>query len=180
MKLLLHTCCAPCAIYPIDQAKKDKFEVTGFFSNSNIHPQGEYIKRKNAARELFKREGLELFFVTYDASDFFRMVAGDAQPPERCSICWKMRLEETVSFAEKNGFDAFTTTLLGSPYQDHEILRRICESLSAKSSVRFYYKDFRDGFRIGHKEAKEKSLYCQRYCGCIFSMVEREVRTSPR
>ena len=85
-----------------------------------------------------------------------------------------MRLAETARFAKKNRFDAFTTTLLGSPYQEHGVLKNICEKLSKEEKIRFYYKDFRAGFRDAQKQAREKKMYCQNYCGCVFSLVERE------
>ena len=205
MNLLVHTCCAPCAICVIDEAKKDNLDVTGFFSNSNIHPRPEYLKRMEAARKYFRSEGREFIFLSYEPANFFMGtphflrsmgtphflgisrkngvspksgVSPSGVSPNgvspRCSACWEMRLEETVSFAKENGFDFFTTTLLGSPYQDHDALRGICEDLSRKKKVRFYYKDFRTGFRRAHNIAREKGIYCQNYCGCVFSMIERE------
>lgn len=185
MKLLLHVCCAPCAIYPVSEAKKDNFSVTGFFFNPNIHPPSEYIRRREAAQAYFKSEGLNLVISEYDSSDFFRNVNKPPSEPgrfgrrfeeglTRCAACWKMRLEETLSFAEKGRFDAFSTTLLGSPYQNHEVLKDICERLSKENKIDFYYKDFRIGFRAAHNLAGEKGMYCQNYCGCVFSMIERE------
>ena len=109
----------------------------------------------------------------YDAGDFFQRVSKKT-PPDRCRSCWEMRLQKTASFAKENSFDAFTTTLLGSPYQDEGVLKGICEGLAEKEKVNFYFKDFRAGFRDAHKKAREKGMYCQNYCGCIYSMVERE------
>ena len=83
-------------------------------------------------------------------------------------------MRETAYFAERRGFDAFTTTLLASPYQDHTILKRLGEKISAEGKAAFYYKDFREGFRDAHKSARASGMYCQNYCGCVFSMVERE------
>lgn len=174
MKLLLHTCCGPCAIYPVHEAKNDGFTITGFFYNPNIHPLSEYIKRKKEAENYFKSEGLALIPEECNVSIFFKNVAGYETSPGRCSICWDMRLEEASRFAKENKFDAFTTTLLGSPYQDHQVLKSICENLSKEKDMDFYYRDFRIGHRDGHKKAKEKGMYCQNYCGCVFSMVERE------
>lgn len=173
MKLLLHTCCAPCAIYPISEAKKDNFTLTGFFYNPNIHPYSEYTRRKKETEAYFKSEGLGLTSLEHNAFNFFRNIADDYTQPRRCSICWNMRMDQTLRFAKNNGFDAFTTTLLGSPYQDHEILKSICENLSKENGISFYYKDFRTGHKDGHKLAREKGIYCQNYCGCIFSKVER-------
>ncbi len=82
-------------------------------------------------------------------------------------------MEKTAVFARENGFDAFTTTLLGSPYQDHDILKNICEDVAKKTGIKFYYDDFRVGFKAAHDKAKSKGMYCQNYCGCVFSEIER-------
>lgn len=174
MKLLLHTCCAPCAIEPLREAKKDNFTVTGFFYNPNVHPYSEYVRRKKESEKLFESERLKLISPEYDVTYFFRNIAGNERTPGRCLACWEARLAGTLSFANENKFDAFTTTLLGSPYQDHGVLKNICENLSKKNKIDFYYKDFRTGFREAHNLAKAKGIYCQNYCGCVFSMVERE------
>ena len=174
MKLLLHTCCAPCAIYPAGEAKKDGFAVTGFFYNPNIHPGYEYARRKKVAQDYFSSERAELVDGEYDVTSFFKGVSGEPEAPGRCRLCWRMRLEKTAVLAAERGFDAFSTTLLASPYQDHEFLKGLCEELSRESGARFYYKDFRVGFREAHRTAREKGMYCQNYCGCVFSLIERE------
>lgn len=71
------------------------------------------------------------------------------------------------------GFDAFTTTLLGSPYQEHEIIKQLGEDLAGQAGIKFYYEDFRAGFKDAHDKARKKGIYCQNYCGCIFSEKER-------
>ena len=188
MKLLLHTCCAPCVIYPASEAKNDKIDVTGFFYNPNIHPTSEYLRRKKTSEDYFELEGIKLISPEYNSGDyFFAMgtphflgtsresgVSPNEAPPGRCSACWNMRLKETAHFAKENGFDAFTTTLLGSPYQDHDVLKKICEALACEIGTQFYYKDFRVGFRRAHNEARKMCIYCQNYCGCVFSLVERQ------
>ena len=174
MKLLLHACCAPCTIYPIEETKKQNIEVTGFFYNPNIHPEAEYTKRKKEVDTLFKSEDLNAVFYEYDAIPFFDNISKKNTSSLRCPACWNLRLRKTASFAEENGFDAFSTTLLGSPYQNHEIIKKICEDISQETKSKFYYKDFRIGFKDAHKKAKGKGMYCQNYCGCVFSMIERE------
>lgn len=174
MKLALHTCCAPCAIYPTQEAKSENLSVTGFFYNPNIHPSPEYIKRKKECEEYFKSENIEFISPEESVLDFFNATAEKEIPPQRCAACWEMRLRKTATFAKEKGFDAFTTTLLGSPYQDHGKLKDICEKLSKEYGIPFYYKDFRLGFRDAHKVARMRGIYCQNYCGCVFSVVERE------
>jgi len=173
-KLLLHACCAPCAIYPIEEAKKDFLDVTTFFYNPNIHPKTEHDKRKNECEKFFNSEDIDMISPEYAASDYFTRITEDEDPPDRCRICWDIRMEKSAVFAKEKEFDLFTTTLLGSPYQNHEILKTICERLSKEKRIDFYYKDFRTGFKQAHRLARDKGIYCQRYCGCVFSIVERQ------
>lgn len=174
MKLLLHVCCAPCAIFTIKQAKLDGYDsITGLFYNPNIHPSSEFNRREKTAADYFKEQGLAFFPLNYAPEIFFRKIRDFDSMSNRCGECWRLRMGETARFAKDNGFEAFTTTLLSSPYQNHEAIISICEEESRKSGVKFYCRDFRDGFRQAHIEAKEKGLYLQNYCGCVFSMVER-------
>ena len=82
-------------------------------------------------------------------------------------------MEKTAKFAAENGFEAFTTTLLGSPYQDHDVIKNICEDIAPKAGLKFYYNDFRTGFKAGQDEARSRGYYVQNYCGCIFSEKEK-------
>jgi len=161
-------------MYPIELAKTDNFKTTGFFYNPNIHPVPEYKKREKETRKYFKSKKLKLIIPQYNPGEFFSDIKRTGNPPARCVSCWEMRLERTASLAKEKGFDAFTTTLLASPYQDHGSLKVIAEGLADKEKVRFYYRDFREGFRDAHKKAREQGVYCQNYCGCIFSKIERE------
>ena len=171
MDLLLHTCCAPCLIYPLEKLKLEGFKVTGFFYNPNIHPFTEYNKRREALGIL--GAGVEIIYPEYAPQQFFREVNLNESAPGRCAICWKARLGETARKAMKLGFKYFTTTLLVSPYQDQELLKKIGNTVSAEAGVEFYYADFRPGFRKAHDEARSKGIYCQKYCGCLYSEIER-------
>lgn len=174
MKLLLHTCCAPCAIFPIKSAKADGYtEISGFFYNPNIHPAGEYSKRLENVKKYFEIENVDLIAPENKVEEYFSYVSEFDYPDKRCPKCWEMRIARAAEFAKVNGFDGFTTTLLESPYQDHEILKNICTAASRKSGIEFYYKDFRFGFKAAHEEAHRIGIYCQNYCGCVFSLVER-------
>ena len=90
-----------------------------------------------------------------------------------CRYCISLRLTRTAEMAAKNGFDAFTTTLLESKYQPHEYIRDLGERLANKYGIQFYYEDFRTGWKKSIKLSKELELYRQQYCGCIFSEYER-------
>lgn len=180
MKLLLHTCCAPCLIYPLKQLQKEGFEVAGFFYNPNIHPLEEYNRRKEAVMEHAALAGLEVFYPDYQPDEFLRVVGKDAVFPHRCPVCWELRLKNTALEAKRLGFTHFSTTLLVSPYQDQDLLRGIGESLEEEENVNFYCADFRPGFHLAHNQAKAQGIYCQKYCGCMFSEQERCQKSAKR
>jgi predicted adenine nucleotide alpha hydrolase (AANH) superfamily ATPase len=83
-----------------------------------------------------------------------------------------MRLERTAARAAEGGFDGFSTSLLISPYQRHDAIRRLGEEAAAKFGVNFLYRDFRPLFRKGQAQARDLGLYMQKYCGCTFSLHE--------
>lgn len=179
--MLLHICCAPCAIYPVEALRKEGHQIAGFFYNPNIHPYSEYLKRKAEVGKFAERSGVNVIYAGYDMENYFRTVVYDEGAPEaqdiRCPACWWMRLEKAGAFAKENGFEAFTTTLLGSPYQNQDIVRDIGEDIAGRLGLKFYFEDFRKGFRQAHELAKSGGMYCQNYCGCLFSereMIERK------
>ena len=91
----------------------------------------------------------------------------------RCGYCYRVRMEETAKYAAEHGFDSFTSTLLISPYQDHEMICAIANSMAEKYGVEFLYRDFRPLFQTGQEYAREHGMYMQKYCGCIFSEEDR-------
>jgi hypothetical protein len=170
-KILLHVCCAPCLIYPLEVLEARGFKISGFFYNPNIHPLSEYKSRKQAIADLGK--DIEVDFPEYKPQEFFQAINGKENNPGRCSICWEMRLRKTAKTAKEKDCDYFTTTLLVSPYQDQELLKNIGTKVAKEEGIEFFYEDFRPGFRKAHDEARAKGIYCQKYCGCIYSEIER-------
>ncbi|MCX5677744.1 MAG: epoxyqueuosine reductase QueH [Candidatus Omnitrophica bacterium] len=173
MNILLHICCAPCSIYPIAQLKAKYHRIAGYFYNPNVHPYSEYLKRKTEVDKYSKEAGLNTIIGDYDLEKYFEYIIYNEAFKKRCPVCWWIRLEMAAKFAKENGFEAFTTTLLGSPYQDHEVIKRIGDEVAEKAGLKFYYEDFRPGFKKSLENAKAKGIYCQNYCGCIFSEKER-------
>ncbi len=174
MKILLHICCAPCAVHPFQELSANaKNSVTGFFYNPNIHPFTEMERRRRAVADYAAGASFNVVFAEYDMENFFKTIGANIEAPSRCRICWKMRLEETARYAKKEGFEAFTTTLLVSPYQERRAIVEIGSELSAEFGVKFLDNDFRDGFRAAQQFAREHNMYRQKYCGCIFSEKER-------
>jgi len=173
MKLLLHTCCAPCLIYPLEKLRQNNFEVTGLFYNPNIHPLSEYENRRKAVEDYARIAFVEIVYSEYEPAEFFRATNMMEERPERCPICWYQRLKTTAQLARERGFTHFSSTLLVSPYQDQELLNKIGCDVADEEEVDFYYEDFRAGFRKAHDQARAKGIYCQKYCGCIYSEIER-------
>lgn len=179
MKLLMHTCCAPCSVYCIDSLREEGIEPTIYWFNPNIHPYMEYKARRDCLKEYTKSIEIEAIFEEeYGLDKFCENVIGDLK--NRCSnYCYKVRLEQTAKYAKEKGYDTFTTTLLVSPYQKHEELKALGEEIAKKYGLTFLYRDFRPGFREGQTKARELGLYMQKYCGCVFSEESRYNNPNP-
>ncbi len=172
MKLLLHMCCGPCSTYPVSVLQDENIEIEGFFFNPNIHPKEEFLRRKENVAKFSAIKGIPVIYEDDFRQNEWEQFKGTGE--ERCSMCYGIRLERAAAKAKEEGFDAFTTTLLVSPYQKHELIRELGEKLAEKYGVEFYYKDFRPGFRQGQQMAKEMELYRQKFCGCIVSFNESQ------
>jgi predicted adenine nucleotide alpha hydrolase (AANH) superfamily ATPase len=172
MRILLHICCGPCALYPLRTLTEAGHEVTGFFYNHNIHPFQEYERRLGAARQMAEQTGLPLMVRDdYDLEGFLANVA--SAPQERCGYCYASRLRVTAAVAAEGGFQAFTSSLLYSRYQRHDDIRGTGEQAGSEYGVPFLYHDFRPGWQEGIRSSKELGLYRQQYCGCIYSEKDR-------
>jgi len=172
MKLLLHICCAPCSIYPLKRLQQDNHEITGCFYNPNIHPYLEYQKRMDTLRNYAEQSDLEVFWPEdYDMENFLRDVV--YREAERCRSCYHLRLSYTARLAKSRAFEGFSSTLLYSRYQKHELIRSIGENLGKEYGISFYYRDFREGWQEGIQLSKEAGMYRQPYCGCVYSEKER-------
>jgi len=172
MNILLHICCGPCAIFPLRSLRASDHAVTGFFYNHNIHPFLEYTRRLDAVRNMAEQETLPMIMRDeYDLEGFLANVA--AAPDARCEYCYASRLQATASMAAEHGFDAFTASLLYSRYQRHDEIRKLGEQAAKKYGIQFYYEDFRSGWQEGIRLSKERGLYRQQYCGCIYSEKDR-------
>ena len=175
MKLLMHTCCAPCSVYCIDTLRKEGIEPTIYWYNPNIHPYAEYTKRRDCLKEYTNSLGLNAIFdEDYGLDNFCKEAVKDLKA--RCvNYCYPVRLRRTCEYAKANGYDAVTTTLLYSIYQNHNFIKSYLEELCKEYGLEFVYRDFRVGFWEGHQKAHDLGLYMQKYCGCIFSLKDKEL-----
>ena len=176
MKLLMHTCCAPCSVYCIESLRNEGIEPILYWYNPNIHPYMEYKARRDTLKEYAKSISIQAIFEEdYGLKEFCKNTIEDLE--NRCSnYCYKVRLEQTVKYAKEKGYDSFTSTLFVSPYQKHEELKKTCEELANKYNIKFLYRDFRIGFRHWQTIARELGFYMQKYCGCIFSEEDRYIK----
>jgi predicted adenine nucleotide alpha hydrolase (AANH) superfamily ATPase len=172
MKVLTHICCGPCSIVPIDRLRGEGAELHGFWWNPNIHPFTEYEKRREAAAAHAERVGLPVVWRDeYGLQEFLRLVV--FHEAERCRLCLQLRLGATARAAKDGAFDSFTTTLLYSVHQPHEMIAEIGRAVAAEVGVPFFYRDFRSGWREGVERSRQEGLYRQQYCGCVYSEKER-------
>lgn len=147
-------------------------DLTGYFFNPNIHPYTEYRRRAETLAAYAADNDLPVIWADdYGVEGFFRMIVG--REDDRCWSCYSLRLKETMGAAKEGGFDAFTTTLLCSKFQKHELLREVGQRLEQGGNVPFFYLDFREGWEEGVRISRERGMYRQPYCGCIYSEKER-------
>ena len=171
-KTLMHTCCAPCSVSCIELLRSQGIEPVAYWFNPNIHPYQEYKARRDTLMAYAPSIGMELIVQeNYGLRDFCRAVCDDID--HRCGKCYEMRLEQTALYAARHGFNSFTTSLLVSPYQNHELIAETARRMGKRYGVTFLYRDFRPGFREGQAKARELGFYMQKYCGCVFSEEDR-------
>ncbi|GAB4390342.1 MAG: epoxyqueuosine reductase QueH [Thermodesulfovibrionales bacterium] len=172
MKLLLHICCANCALYPVARLDSLGVDFVGLWYNPNIHPEEEYESRLGAVRELQDLWGLRVEYSGgYGLGRFNDALRG--RRGLRCEACYEIRLEEAASTARKMGLDGFTTTLLVSPHQRFGLVVDTGERMGRKYSIPFFAEDFRPGWREAAQVSRGLGLYRQKYCGCHYSRAER-------
>jgi predicted adenine nucleotide alpha hydrolase (AANH) superfamily ATPase len=172
MKLLMHICCGPCTIYPLKELRTYGHDVTGLFYNPNIHPYLEYSRRKQTLQDYAEKILLNVLWPEgYLLEEFLSQVASRSE--DRCIYCLTDRLKFTALQAKKENYDAFTSTLLYSRYQKHDLIRQIGETLGLQFGIHFHYDDFRSGWNEGVRISHEMGMYRQPYCGCIYSEKER-------
>jgi predicted adenine nucleotide alpha hydrolase (AANH) superfamily ATPase len=188
LKLLLHSCYAPCTIQCAAALLEENIIPDLFWYNPNIHPYLEYYARRDSLKQYAVETGRGL--VMEDQYGLRGFLEGLCSPPavrensaacgavSRYVFCYRLRLERTAARAAGEGYDAFSSTLLISLYQNHELIKTTAAALASCYGVAFLYRDFRPRFRAGREEARNRGFYMQKYCGCIFSEEERYCKKS--
>ena len=202
MRILVHICCGPCGITVLRRLLDQGHDLAGLFFNPNIQPLAEYMRRREGAAlvagrlkisllfadtlpeteqgwsdpwlrdsEEQERAGAESFPLAIAPAPWLRAVAG--REHERCLFCWRLRLRKTAELAASRGFDAFTSSLLYSRHQKHEVIRDLGKGMAVSGNPAFVYEDFRVSWQEGVRLSKEWGIFRQQYCGCLYSEYER-------
>ncbi|MEA4894851.1 MAG: epoxyqueuosine reductase QueH [Oscillospiraceae bacterium] len=179
-KLLLQCCCGPCSSYVLEYLTKF-FDVSVLYYNPNIQPEEEYEKRLLNMRTVADKYPETVAFLDcgYSGEEFDAVSRGLENEPEggaRCVKCFELRLRETARLAKKSGFDYFCTTLTVSPHKDSNRINEIGLELEKEFGVKWLPSDFkkREGYKRSIELSKEYGLYRQDYCGCFYSLAEKE------
>jgi len=178
MKLLLHACCADCALKFLESAKTEKIETVIYYYNPNIHPRAEYSARLKAMQQVALENKVKIIVPDWRPREYFESLnrsvlrtspldRGDLNRPNRCMKCWNLRLDKSAEYAAKNGFEAFSSTLVTSEYQDQDKIEKIAEAKAEKYKIKFWKP------KEVVKELKTSGFYKQFFCGCVYSLRER-------
>lgn len=171
--ILVHSCCAPCATASVESLIQDAEAPFLYFYNPNIHPWTEFMARADAFKAYLAETGMPGFVDdTYGLIKFISTAPALIRPA-RCEHCYRMRLSAAAGKAAQMGIGRFTTTLTISPYQDHELIRKVGEEEASVRGIEFVYRDFRPLYRKSRSMARQAGYYMQKYCGCVFSEAER-------
>lgn len=171
-KLLLHICCWPDAAVPILDLK-DKYDITCFWYDPNIHPKKEYNKRLKEFKRICKIEKIKYIEWEYDTETFFentKWLEDLKERWERCFKCYDFRLRRTAIEARRLWIKYFTTSLIISPHKDVNKIFELWDKNALKEKIDFLKVDFRknNGFKRSVEYTKEHNIYRQNYCGCIY------------
>lgn len=179
-RVLLHVCCGPCSIVPVQHLRAQGLAVTAFFMNPNIHPLAEYLRRREAMAQVADKLKLPVLWddQSWNIEKWLSDVAGTQDKnPQRCTYCYSTRMAATCQAALANGFEAFSTSLLYSRYQAHADIQAQGQALAQKNALFFLYQDFRTKWQEGIDISKQWNIYRQPYCGCIYSEAERYLKS---
>jgi predicted adenine nucleotide alpha hydrolase (AANH) superfamily ATPase len=175
----MHICCSNCSLYPLQNFLFKGVDIRGLWFNPNIHPYTEYTSRLASVERLQRLWNLDMEYADeYALDDFLAGVVNTGK--NRCHFCYSLRLEKTALAARRMGLDGFTTSLLASPYQKFDMIVGIGEETGRRHGIPFYAEDVRQGWRASRGLAQELGLYRQKYCGCIYSEMERYLKKAKK
>ncbi len=180
--MLIHTCCAPCALPIIEYLlnQKQNKDIVLYFYNPNIYPKQEHIKRLEQVKKISKIYNLKLIIDEYEHDKWLEylkkslLYSLESYPEndKRCLSCFSFRLDKTVEFAKENGFKEFATTLSINRFKDIKFINDYGFKIAKQNNLKYITFDL-EPFQAYQKEQeliKKHNLYSQKYCGCEFSI----------
>lgn len=179
--LLLHSCCGPCSSCVIERLA-DYFNITVYYYNPNIYPKEEYLKRKQVQLDLIaklptknKVNFLDCDYIHDEYNEAVKGYENCHEGEERCYKCYELRIRKTGEVALENNYDFFTTTLSVSPHKNSKWINEIGRKVENEIGMRYLPADFKkkDGYKRSIELSCEYGLYRQNYCGCVYSLAER-------
>jgi|SRR5690554_4721054 len=186
-RILLHSCCAPCSTYVLEAISK-VCNITIFFSNSNIHPKEEYLRRAFAQKKFIDDFNLvnntKVLYLEdeYKPKNFIsevitRELHNEKEGGKRCDFCFEMRLDRVAAKASELGYDYFGSALTLSPYKNSNSINKIGYEVQMIYDVSYLPSDFkkRGGYQRSIQISRDYNVYRQCYCGCIFSAKENKI-----
>jgi len=174
--LLLHSCCAPCAGEIMENLVESGIQYTIFFYNPNIHPQKEYLIRKEENVRFAEKHGVPFIDADYDVENWFLRAKGMENEPERgirCTMCFDMRFQRTALYAHENGFNLISSTLGISRWKNMEQINDCgVRAASHYAGMSYWTYNWRKqgGSQRMIELSKREAFYQQEYCGCVYSM----------
>lgn len=187
-KILLHACCGPCSLEPVRLLQEEGYELTIAYANSNIHPESEYLHRRDTLRTWAEEAGIPVIEGVYDPDAWKEAIGpADSWGPdhrERCRACYRLRLWEVARYAAEHGYDAISSTLTVSPYQFTDVIEDELHRAATAFGLKVVFRDFTPYYPEATRRSRELGMYRQNYCGCAFSdaeaAAEREERKQQR
>lgn len=185
-KILLHTCCVSCLSYAYKKLTERGFRPVIFYYNPNIQGKVEFLNRLKDVQTFADERRLEVVVPEYNEMEYFSPIEPWLDKKsikyindknrfrrKRCEFCYELRIRRTVLEAKKRKIKCFSSTLLTSPYQDHEFVDYVASQLAKEFKLEFVYEDFRKGFWQGRNFGRTHKYLIPAYCGCTFSVNER-------
>lgn len=184
-KILVHVCCASCASYVFSELEKENYQIVAYFYNPEIHGKAEYERRLADVKTLCEEKEIKLIVPNYDIQDFFSLLMPfqdknsikyitdkKRYKRKRCQLCLSLLVNKMVNQTKKLRLKHFTTTMLCSPYKDHDEIWNMSLEAAVANKLNLFYKDFRKGYWTGRNYARTHNLMIPNYCGCNESLEE--------
>ncbi|STP85778.1 Protein of uncharacterised function DUF208 [Enterococcus cecorum] len=186
-RILLHSCCAPCSTYTLEFLCQYA-DVTIFFSNSNIHPESEYLRRMIVQKKFIEDfnantgNNVQLIVDEYKPNDFIQMMVkqnlhNEKEGGKRCDTCFNLRLDLVAQKAQELGYDYFGSALTISPKKNSQLINQIGMDIQKIYNTNYLPSDFKknQGYQRSIEMCKEYDVFRQCYCGCVFAAKQQGI-----